>query len=200
MNLAKYLFWDIIPPEQRTQSPYIAPRNIDFRNWGLPFKEVNRFGHKQSVRYYASYDFDTKEYDNVLVKVDRAVTYEGATPIKLTRTVCWRLDNDTWGDPFTWSEPIRSPQLFLKKVRERGINELIEIAEAFGFQAQIVELFEKYQLLVDSYRDAGSAKFRNAIAIDEAAWLDALNEATGNKPRDVLVQYLSIGVVEDAAS
>ncbi len=47
----------------------------------------------------------------------------------------------------------------------------------------------------DSIETAVRLNLENAIAIDEAAWLDEIHAATGNKPRDVLVQYLSIGVV-----
>ena len=198
MNQSYYLFWDVMPPEQRTEDPTIAPQKIDFRNWGLPFRETIRYGHKQSTVYYREYNFETKEYIQPIAKCDRAVTYdENNQAVKLTKTVAWMLSNGNWGNPFTWTEPIRSSQLFLTKRRSRIVQELKDLAVSAGLSDQILPLFEQYQTLVDSYRDAGSAKFRDAIAYSSEQWLDQVTPATGNKPRDVLVQYLSIGIVQD---
>ncbi len=195
MNQPYYLLWDVVPPEQR-EDPTIAPQKLDFRNWGLPFQEVIRFGHKQSTIYYKNYDYDSQKYTQPVVKCDRAVTYEKNQPIKLTKTVAWMLSDGNWGVSFTFNQPINSPLEFWQKRRSRIIIELKDLAQSFDLSDRILPLFEKYQTLVDSYRDAGSAKFRDAIANSSESWLDIVTPETGNKPRDVLVEYLSIGVVE----
>lgn len=186
-----YLFWDLLPPEQR-EDPTIAPRKIDMRMFGLNPKPVILFGHKVSTIYYKNIDFTAP-----IFKCDRVANYEDGQPISLTRTPAFKKSDGSWGGSSTYTVAIYDPLAFWQKRRSRIVNELKKLAADTGLSAQILPVFEEYQTLVDSYRDAGSPKLRNAIASSTELWLDKVNLATGNKPRDVLVQYLSIGVVED---
>lgn len=185
-----YLFWDLLPPEQR-EDPTIAPRKIDMRMFGLTPKPVIRYGHKVSTIYYKNIDFTEP-----IFKCDRVANYEDGQPVSLTRTPAFRKSNDSWGGSSTYTVAIYDPLAFWQKRRSRIISELKKLAADTGLSAQILPVFEEYQTLVDSYRDAGSTKFRDAIASSSELWLDIVNPDTGNKPRDVLDQYLSIGVVE----
>ena len=185
-----YLFWDLLPPEQR-EDPTIAPRKIDMRMFGLNQLPVIRFGHKVSTIYYKNID-----YTEPIFKCDRVANYENGQPVSLTRTPAFRKSNGSWGGSFTYTVAIYDPLAFWQKRRSRIIAELKKLAADTGLSAQILPVFEEYQTLVNSYRDAGSTKFRDAIANSSATWLDEVNPATGNKPRDVLDQYLSIGIVE----
>ena len=196
--MSQYLVWNYVSPGHHPTDGNlsIAPEYIDLDFLKIPKQEVIQYGHKIEVNYYDRYDYQTKEFIERVARITRTAIYDDrGVPIKLQKTIAWKKTDGEWGGLTAWEEPIRNPKVFMQKVRARAIEELIDIAYNYGFKDKILELFEAYTLLISIYKDGGSPKLRDAIAIAEDSWLDEVNEETGNKPRDVLVQYLSIGVV-----
>ncbi len=195
--MAQALVWNHVSPGNHPVDLCLLPEYINLDFLDLKKKEVIAYGLKKFVIYHEDYDYDSFEYLRPVASVAWQTVYDegGNTALKQIKRISWKLSDGSWSEAKEYVEPIRNPKVFEKKRRLRVIEELIDIAVRFGFKEKILALYETYQSEVALYKDAGSVKFRNAIAIDEAAWLDEIHAATGNKPRDVLVQYLSIGVV-----
>ncbi|MDJ0570271.1 MAG: hypothetical protein QNJ53_14685 [Pleurocapsa sp. MO_192.B19] len=195
--MAQALVWNHVSPGNHPVDLCLLPEYINLDFLDLKKKEVIAYGLKKFVIYHEDYDYDSFEYLSPVASVAWQTVYDegGNTPLKQIKRISWKLNDGSWSEAKEYVEPIRNPKVFQQKRRGRVIEELIDIGTQYGFKAKILALYEKYQSQIGLYKDGGSPKFRNAIVTDEAAWLDVVNEATGNKPRDVLVQYLSIGVV-----
>ena len=174
----------------------------DSLNRNLPKKPTIHLGERRKSVYYDR--FENGEYIDPIIKVEYSFKREdqGLVYEKL-RTICWQLENDKWSsDVQTDVIPVVSEGEKLREIKRRRANiidELKGLAKKFTtsdipLEAKILEIFEENQLLINSYIDAGSAKFRDAIGSSKEDWLDTIIPATGNKSRDVLVQYLSIGL------
>lgn len=195
-----YLVWQHIelPPEQQPLSEDINPRHeINLNHTGLPKEETEQFGLKIATTWYAEYD-EANGYQTPLAKVDRQITFEIGTglPNSILKSLSFKFTDGTWSDPETWREPIRKPKKFLKVMRGRAIDELEDLASKFELRERILDLYEQYQAEIALFIDAGSPRFRDAIASSTDAWLDETIPATGNKPRDVITQYASIGLAK----
>ena len=157
-------------------------------------KEITSFGLKKSVTFYAEYDPETEIYSIPVCAISWQVIFDGNNPKTQIKRTAWII-NGKFQPIHEIKLKIEKPKVFLQTMRARIIEELIDLAVNFGFEEKIKALYEKYSSLVYIYKEGGSPKFRDAIASSKESWLDEVIPATGNKPRDVLVQYLSIGVV-----
>ena len=191
-----YKVWrsSLLVPEYLVGEDLNVPPKFNLSHFGFPKKETIRYGLKRSVIFYDRYDEASGTYKDPLLSIAWQTIFDGASPVKQIRRTNWINDDDTWNTPHISSQPVRNPKVFLQKMRSRIIEELIDVATKAGLKDKILDLYENYQSLIILYKDGGSPKFRDAIAKSNEAWLDEVNEATGNKPRDVLVKYLSIGV------
>lgn len=191
-----YKVWrsSLLAPEYLAGENFNSPPKFDLNHLGFPKKETIGYGLKRSVIFYDRYDEASGTYKDPLLSIAWQTIFDGANPVKQIRRTNWINDDDTWNTPHISSQPIRNPKVFLQKMRSRIIEELIDVATKAGLKDKILDLYENYQSLIILYKDGGSPKFRDAIASSKEAWLDEVNEATGNKPREVLVKYLSIGV------
>lgn len=164
----------------------------------LPRKQDLVLGERRRSVYCARYV--DGEYIEPIVKIDYAFKRDddGLAYQKL-RTISWMLEGDKWSREVQTDVIPLSPSQQLIEIKRRRYNlvtELKGLAKLFGLENRTLEIFEKYQLEVNSYIDAGSSKLRDACAQDNADWLDEINAVTGNKPRDVFIMYFSIGLSE----
>ncbi len=198
--MKNYLVWQHIelPPEKQPLSEDLNPRHeINLNHTGLPKEETEQFGLKIATTWYAEYD-EAKGYQTPLAKVDRKITFQIGTglPNSILKSLSFKYTDGTWSDPETWREPIRKPKKFLKTMRDRAIDELEDLASQFGLRVKILELYEQYQAEIALFINAGSPKFRDAIAASSESWLDEINPITGNTPREVITSYASIGLAK----
>lgn len=202
--MKSFSFYDVLTPDKlsRDFNPYVQPQGIDFRNYGFAKEVILDYGQKISTVYYQSYDFANKVYSNPVVKCDRVVDYDfNNSPIKLTKSIFWRLSDGTWKAGLSWEEPIIDPLAFWQKRRSRIVNQLKKLAfdfstEEFPLEEYLVRFFEQNQVLINSYIDAGSGLLQKAVKHSSEKWIDVVIEATGNSSREVLLDYLSKGVFE----
>lgn len=203
MNKPQAIVWNFISPEYHPPTGNLStlPTYIDFRFVNIIREKDIKFGLVKSHIYYEYFDFEQKKYINPLVNISWDTFFDEDNnlllPFKRIRKFSCLLSDGTWSEPIEKVEPIRKPKVFLQKMRGRVIEELIDIADSSGLGDKIRTLYEAHSQEIFIYKEGGSPKFRDAIATADEAWLDILNSETGNKPRDVIVQYLSIGVVDD---
>ena len=193
-----YLVWQHVElePDQYPERLSISPRYlIDLNHTGLPKDELEQFGLKTATIWYAAHDQENG-FQTPLARVDRETTFDPLTrlPNPIVKSLSFKFDGEGWSEPETWIEPIKKPKKFLKTMRSRAIDELEDLAARFELRPMILELYEQYQSEVALFIEAGSPKFREAISASTESWLDKITPATGNKPRDVIVQYASIGL------
>ena len=202
-NRPQAIVWNYVDPEYHPPNGNLSalPKYVDFKFLDIIKQENVQFGLIKSHIYHESYDFDTEQYLNPLVYISWDTFFnedeKPPLPFKRIRYVSFLLSDESWSEPTAKIEPVRNPKVFLQKMRGRVIEELIDIADSSGLGDKIRTLYEAHSQEIYIYKEGGSPQFRDAIAATDEAWLDILNPETGNKPRDVLVQYLSIGVVND---
>lgn len=202
--MTQVLAWNFVSPGHHPPSGDLAiiPEYIDLDFLGLFKKEFTKYGRKISVIYYQDFDDASDRYSNPIARVVWNTKFDKSQnppiPIKQIKKISWRSSDGKWSSDKLATLPIRNPEVYLSVMRSRVIDELTYLAAEFGLKEQILELYKKYQRQIILYKDGGSPQFRDAIATEnDEAWLDRVNPKTGNKPRDVLVKYLSISVVED---
>ena len=193
-----YKVWDssLIPPEYLVDVNFDAPPKFDLKQLGFPKKETISYGLKRSVIFYDRFNKDRGVYEDPLLSIAWQTIFEEVTPIEQIRRVSWKSYATFWTHPHVSHQPVRNPKVFLQKRRSRIIEELVDLATKADLKDKILKLYEDYQSLIILYKDGGSLEFRDAIAKSKEPWLDRVNETTGNKPREVLVKYLSIGTVD----
>lgn len=200
-----YKIYRYLEPWQLPSSLDVHPGHIIFPdqlNKNLPKEPTIYLGERRKSTYYDR--FENGEYVDPIIKIayafkrdDKGFVYEKV------KTIVWCLKDDNWSSQtqidfipvVSESEKI----IEIKRRRTNIINELKGLAKKFDtvelpLESRILTVMEENQLLVNSYIDAGSAKFRDAIAQSNADWLDEVVVATGNKPRDIFLTYLSIGL------
>lgn len=189
-------------PISRAEHPghIIFPEQL---NRNLPRRADIIFGERRRSVYYAS--VEDGEYIEPIIKIDYAFRRDeiGLLYEKL-RTISWMLESDKWSHEVqTDVIPVLSDAEKLLEIKRRRYNVVTELkglakrfsTKEFNLEGKTLEIFEKYQLLVNSYVDAGSALLRDAISSYDADWLDKVNPTTGNTPREVFYKYFSIGVL-----
>lgn len=185
--------------------PSTHPGHIIFPdqlNTNLPKKSDIIYGERRRSVYYDR--VEDKQYIEPIIKIDYAFKRdEMGLVYKKLRTISWMLESDKWSTEVqTDVIPVISEASKLLEIKRRRYNVVTELkglakkysTEQFNLEGKTLEIFEEFQLYVNSYIDAGSAKLRNAIAQYDADWLDAVNPETGNKPRDIFLKYFSIGL------
>ena len=197
-----YKVWDssLIPPDYFVGQDINVPPKFDLNHLGFPKKETIRYGLKRTVIFYDRYNEQSSVYEDPLLSIAWQTIFDGPNPVKQIRRCSWIWSDNTWSAPHISSQPVRNPKVFLQKRRSRIIEELVDLATKADLKDKILKLYEDYQSLIILYKDAGSLEFRDAIAESKEPWLDRVNETTGNKPREVLVKYLSIGTDETTRS
>ena len=194
-----YKVWNsnLIPPEYHINIVKDAPPSFNLSLLGFPKLETIKYGLKQSVVFYDRHD--GKNYLDPLCRVIWQTAFDGAVPSLQKRSVSWKLVEGGWSQPHLSDEPIRNPKVFLQKMRSRVIEELIDLATNFGLGTEIKALYEQHATEIYIYIEGGSPKFRNAIDSESLKWLKR-SSSDGRTVKDVIVQYLSIGVVENEAN
>lgn len=198
MTNQNYLLWQYVElePEQHPARASINPRYIiDLNHTDLPKEEPEEFGVKTASIWYATHDAENG-FQTPLARVERETTFDPVTrlPNPIVKSLSYVYEDGTWSEPQSWTEPIKKPKKFLKTMRSRAIDELEDLAAQFDFRPRILEIYEEFQSEVALFVEAGSPKFRDAIVAAEHEWLDITNPATGNKPREVIILYASIGL------
>lgn len=187
---------------------YLSPSGIIFPtqlNKELPKYQDIIQGERRRTIFYDRYDRETKSYLEPIIKLDYAYKRDkqGLVTEKI-RTISWMLENGKWSKKTqTDVIPYVKEEDRLNEIERRRANiirELKGLAKKFStpklnLEERIPEIFEKYQLEKGMYVDAGSSRFRDAIAKDKEKWLDKTIKVTGNSSREVLYSYLSIGVI-----
>ena len=196
----------------RYREPFELPQSLDIHpgsiifpeqlNKNLPKEPTIYLGERRQTIYYDRYE--DEQYKDPIIKIAYAFKRDDAGLVyEKIRTIVWCLESGKWSSQTQQdSIPVVSEALKLQEIKRRRsniIDELKGLAKKFStaeipLEAKILAVFEENQLLINSYIDAGSAKFRNAIASSSESWLDAVVPATGNKSRDIIVSYLSIGL------
>ena len=203
--MSTYKIYRYREPWQLPSSLDVHPGDIIFPeqlNKNLPKQPIIYLGERRKSIYYDRYE--NKEYFDPIIKIAYAFKRdEQGLVYEKIKTIAWCLENNKWSTQIQQdSIPVISEAEKLQEIkrrRENIINELKGLAKNFStaelpLEAKILQVFEENQILINSYIDAGSPKFRNALAESTESWLDVVIPATGNKSRDVLVQYLSIGL------
>ena len=193
-----YKIYRYVAPENQPATPSYHPGSIIFPDQltqHLPKVQNIILGERRRSVYYDR--FTDGEYTEPIVKIDYAFKrHKNGLAYSKIRTVSWMLESDRYSsDVQTDFIPINESQS-LAEIKRRRYNITIELkglAKKFGLEDRTLEIFEKYQLLVNSYIDAGSSRLRNAIGSDSANWLDERNSTTNNTPREVFQKYFSIG-------
>lgn len=205
MSTRHYKIYRYRQPWQLPPSLDIHPGDIIFPeqlNRDLPKQTIIELGERRQSIYYDRYR--DGEYLDPIIKVDYVFNRdERGFVFEKVRTISWCLEDGTWSQQtqkdfipvVSQAEQITE----LKRRRENIINELKGLAKKYSttqlpLEAKILEVFEANQVLINSYIDAGSPKFRDAISISTEPWLDEVVVATGNTSRDILLSYLSIGL------
>lgn len=152
---------------------------------------------KRSHVFYESYDII-----NLYIKPLVSITWDtffddNKTPISRIRSVSFLLSNGDWSEAVEKTEPIRKPELYLRKMRGRVVEELIDIADRSNLGDKIRLLYTAFSQEIYIYKESGNSNFRDAIKNLEQDWLDVVNPDTRDSPRDVLINYLSIGLIND---
>lgn len=187
-----------LDPEVAPLSQGVNPRHLlNLNQLGLEKHKEYRYGLKISTIWYAQYDEQKNRYDTPLARVIRQTMFDdNGIPTKITKSLSLKYQSSGWSDPYVWTERVDKPKKFLKVMRSRAVDELEDLAAKFGLAAKILELYDKHQSEILLYQNSGSTAFRDAVAADTSKWLDEVNQITGNKPRDIIVQYASIGVMQ----
>lgn len=200
----------------RYREPWQLPQSLDVHPGSIIFDEGKDLtkrlpkystiylGERRKSVYYDRYDKDTQQYAEPIVQVVYGFKRdEKGLVTEKVRNIQWYLESGNLSpDGQLDIIPITEDATKLKEIERRRsnlINELKGLAKKFStdelnLEIKIPEIFEKYQLEKGMYVDAGSARFRDAIASDNTDWLDETIVATGNTSRQVLTQYLSIGL------
>lgn len=203
--MAQALVWNHVSPGHHPKDGdlSILPEYIDLEFLDLYKNTESQYGLKLSVLFYEHWDEETNKYSNPIAKVIWQTHFDESTnppsPVKQVKTVTWRLDNGEWSEDKIKTIPVRNPKVFLQKMRSRVIEELIDLANKFNLADKLKALYEEHSILIQIYEKGGSPKFRDAIANSSEEWLNSPS-TDGRTVRDVIVQYLSIGVVEDEAN
>ncbi|MEL6493561.1 MAG: hypothetical protein AAFQ41_00375 [Cyanobacteria bacterium J06623_7] len=155
--------------------------------------EISRYGLKRSVTFYAEYS-QSEGYSIPLCTISWRTVFDGVVPkTQIKRTSL--LKDGTWEIIGEQTLVIEKPKLFLQKMRSRVIEELIDLADKFGLGTKLKALYEEHATEIYIYKEGGSPIFRSAIANSQEEWLK-LPSTDGRTVRDVIVDYLSIGVAE----
>lgn len=200
-----YKIYRYIAPENQPVSQSIHPGHIIFPDQltrHLPKVQNIVLGERRRSVYYDRYS--DGEYVEPIVKIDYAYKRQetGLVYLKI-RTISWMLENDRWSREVQSDRiPVINEAQKLLEIKRRRSNVISELkglakkysTEQFNLEGKTLEIFEEFQLYVNSYVDAGSSKLKNAIATYDADWLDVANPETGNKPRDIFLTYFSIGL------
>lgn len=200
--MAQAIVWNHVSPGNHPSDGNLEllPEYIDLDFLGLFKDDFGKYGLKLSVIYYENWDKATKIYSNPVARVIWKTKFDDAQnlsyPKLQTKKVSWKLNNGRWSEDKVSTIPIRNPKVFLQKMRERVIEELIDLATKFNLAEQIKALYEQHPTEIYTYKEGGSTKFRSAIANSREEWLDA-PLTDGRTVRTVIIEYLSIGVVED---
>ncbi|MEM7756569.1 MAG: hypothetical protein AAF298_00355 [Cyanobacteria bacterium P01_A01_bin.40] len=173
------------------------PPEFDLKRY-LHRKEISKFGLKRSVTFYGTYDQTSDQYDVPLCAVSWQTVFDGTTPKEQIKRTAW-LFNGKWLNLDEQILKIEQPKVYLQAMRRRVIEELNDLADQFGLADKLKTLYEAHPNEIYVYKEGGSPQFRQAIASSTESWLD-LPSTDGRTVRDVIVQYLSIGVVENEAN
>lgn len=201
-----YKIYNYVNPENQPLSRSLHPGHIIFPealNRNLPKKSEIILGERRRSVYCDR--VENGEYIEPIIKIAYAFKRdEMGLVYEKVRTIAWMLESDKWSrDVQSDIIPIISDAEKLTEIKRRRYNVVTELkglakqysTPEFNLEGKTLEIFENYQLEVNSYIDAGSAKLRDAIASDNAGWLDIKNPATNNTPREVFYKYFSIGVL-----
>lgn len=203
--MSSFKLYRYINPEHHPISTEAHPGHIIFPqqlNTNLPKKVDLRRGERRRSTYYDR--VVDNRYIEPIVKIDYAFHRDefGLVHQKL-QTISWMLENEKWSSSVQTDRiPVVSEAEKLLEIKRRRLNIVTELKSLgkkystpeFDLSGKTLEIFEEFQLLINSYVDAGSTKLRNAFLTNKAEWLDEVNPVTGNKPRDIFVAYFSIGV------
>lgn len=160
-------------------------------------QEISKFGLKKSVIFYADYEEESDKYYLPLCTITWKTIFDGATPKKQVKYTSWLIDGKmSLLDKFELK--IEKPKIFMQKMRSRVIEELIDLGDKSGLGDKLKALYENHSKEIYIYKEGGSPKFRDAIYSSKEQWLD-LPSADQGTVRDVIFQYLSIGVVDSEA-
>ncbi|MEM8828765.1 MAG: hypothetical protein AAGE96_05340 [Cyanobacteria bacterium P01_G01_bin.19] len=202
--MAHAIAWNYVtpghhPPDGNLE---ILPEYIDLDFLDLYKNEISKYGLKLSVLFYENYDQATDKYSNPVAKVIWQTQFDTnqnpPSPTEQIKTVGWMLDNGKWSEDKVKTIPVRNPKVFLQKMRSRVIDELVDLADKFNLADKLKTLYEQHSTEIYIYKEGGSPKFKQAIAASNEQWL-TLPSTDGRTVRDVIIDYLSIGVVEDVA-
>ena len=170
------------------------PPEFDLKRY-LHRVEVTKYGLKRSVIFYGKYDESSDRYSRPLCTVTWENIFDGLTPKKQIKKTFW-LQNGKSKLVDKQNLIIQQPKVFLQKMRSRVVEELIDLADKFKLADKLKSLYEQHPTEIYIYKEGGSPKFRDAIANSSEEWLDSPS-TDGRTVKDVIVQYLSLGVVED---
>lgn len=200
-----YKIYNYVNPENQPLSLSLHPGHIIFPdqlNKNLPKKSEIILGERRRSVYYDR--VEDGKYIEPIIKIAYAFKRdESGLVYEKVRTIAWILESGKWSNELqTDIIPIISDAEKLTEIKRRRYNVVTELkglakkysTPEFNLEGKTLEIFENYQLFVNSYIDAGSAKLRDAIAEDNADWLDVTNPATNNTPREIFNQYFSIGL------
>lgn len=202
-----YKIYRYIDPEDQPQNLSKHPGSIIFPdqlNRNLPKRTDIILGERRRTTYFDRYENDQFIEPIIEINYHFERDQQGLVFEKM-RSIAWMLESEAWSEETQVDYiPVVGAAEKLAEIKRRRYNiisELKGLAKKFStaenqLERRILEIFEENQLLINTYIDAGSSKFRNAIQNSDQAWLDVVIPATGNKSRDVLTQYLSIGLVQ----
>lgn len=195
-----YKIYAFVPLEDMPTSLSTPPFAVDFKT-GLVtnlLKETVIFrGERINSSYYAKYNQALQELENLILKVDYTFDRdEEGLLVRKTKLISWMLEDGTWGDStkkeVSYMIDEREKLREIKIRRSNLVDELKGLGRQVGLSEKLIPFFEEYQVLINQYVDSGSHNLRDAIAASQEAWLDEIIVQTGNKPRDVLIDYFSI--------
>lgn len=200
-----YKIYRYVAPENLPASLTLSPKNIIFpqqldRN--LP-KKPPKIVYGERVQSVYCDRYEGGEFHEPIIKVDyQFFRDESGFVQQKQRTISWMLESGEWSSN-TKADliPIAGELAQLAEIKRRRSNivdELKSLAKKYSTEQipltdKIREVFEANQVLINSYIDAGSPQFRDAIASSKESWLDVVVPATGNSSREVLLDYLLIG-------
>ena len=193
-----YKIWssNLVTPEYHIGANYDAPPTFQLKDLGFDKQEITKFGLKKSLIFYDGYDEASDKYKDPLLAISWQTIFENGTPKKQIRRTSWMLDDGKWSQSHESIQQVREPKLFLQKMRSRVIEELIDLADKFGLGERLKALYEENATEIYIYKEGGSPKFRDAIASSTEEWLER-DSTDGRTVRDVILDYLAIGMVSD---